>query len=252
MGAPYLHPIQYHGEPEHEEVYDRWYNIHVLNVLQVPGYEWCSRYVSLEGDYQGPNIRNLTLYIVADRAAFDVLWPSDVELHRPALREDQDRMKKLEGVQYSHSSVYEQTTGSHLGKPLLRGNRPLLMELTDVAPGKYEEWNRWVEREELPSFLEDPWIAMGGHFRAIEGVLPPGLVQGPRYLTLYELISEEAAHAMYDRERMSPALRQLTNSAGYRDAAAMTERRWLYFYKPISQHWSYDRAGHPSPSPPPT
>ena len=242
MAGPFLHLIQYDVGPEDENAFDEWYNIHILNVLQCPGYKWSSRYVSQGEAVQGPDIRCLTLYTVEDRAAFDVVLTPDRAMHPPPLQKDTERFEKLQGVSYIRSGVYEQVAGSHLGKPLLRSNRPLLLLMTDVAPGKEEAWNQWVVTEELPSLLQDPWVAIVGHFRAVDGVLPPWLVQGPRHLTLCELEGGQAARAMYHPEQMSPALRRLINSPGHENAAAMTERQLKYFYEPISQHWSFKKA----------
>ena len=97
------------------------------------------------------------------------------------------------------------------------------------------------DTEEIPALLQDPWVRIVGRFRAIEGVLPPWLVQGPRHLILCELSGEGAAHAMYDPEQMSPALRRLGTSPGNTGSESITQRRFRYFYKPISQHWSYKK-----------
>ena len=135
MSGPYLHLIQYDADPKHEHQFDVWYNIHILNVLQCPGYQWSSRYVSLGGRGEGPDIRNLTLYMVEDRSAFDMVLASNEDARPPALRQDQEDSDSLQGVRYVHSSVYEQVAGSHMGKPLLLGNRPLLLLMNDVAAG---------------------------------------------------------------------------------------------------------------------
>ena len=244
MAGPLLHLIQYDVDQEHEDAFDRWYNIHILNVLQFPGYGWSSRYVSLEGGTEGPNIRCLTLYIVEDRSAFNMVLAPTQEQRPKTLVEDQENFETIRGARYIHSSVYEHVSGSHLGKPLLAGNRPLLLLMTDVNPGKESEWvsDKGVsETEEIPALLQDPWVRAVGRFRAIEGVLPPWLVQGPRHLTLCELSGEDAAHAMYAPDRMSPPLKRLATSPGYVSSGSIIQRRFRYFYKPISQHWSYKK-----------
>ena len=241
MAGPLLHLIQYDVDREHENAFDRWYNIHILNVLQFPGYGWSSRYVSLGGDTEGPAIRCLTLYIVEDRSAFNMVLAPTQEQRPKTLVEDQENFETIRGAHYIHSSVYEHVSGSHPGKPLLMGNRPLLLLMSDVVPGNETEWARLSDTEEIPALLRDPWVRVVGRFRAIEGVLPPWLVQGPRHLTLCELSDEDAAHAMYDPDRMSPPLKSLVTSPGYGDAGPIIQRRFRYFYKPISQHWSYKK-----------
>ncbi len=114
-------------------------------------------------------------------------------------------------------------------------NRPLLLALSDASPGKEAEWDRWSEEVELPALMRDPWVVAAGRFRAVEGIIPPWLTQGPRTLTLCELAGEEAARAMFDPGKMSPAVGGLV--APEQGAA----RRNRYFYKPISQHWSFKK-----------
>ena len=241
MAGPLLHLIQYDVDQEHEDAFDRWYNIHILNVLQFPGYGWSSRYVSLGGNMEGPNIRCLTLYIVEDRSAFNMVLAPTQEKRPKTLIEDQENFETIRGAHYIHSSVYEHVSGSHPGKPLLMENRPLLLLMSDVDPGNETEWARRADTEEIPALLQDPWVRIVGRFRAIEGVLPPWLVQGPRHLVLCELSGEGAAHAMYGPEQMNPALRRLGTSQGDSGAESVAQRRFRYFYKPISQHWSYKK-----------
>ena len=238
MDGPFLHLINYDADPEHEHAFDVWYNIHILNVLKCPAYQWSSRYVSLEGDFEGPHVRNLTLYMIEDRSAFDVVLTRNEGSRPPALKKDQEDFRALQGVRYVHSSVYEQIGGSHLGKPLLMANRPLLLALSDASPGREAEWDRWSEEEELPALMRDPWVVTAGRFRAVDGIIPPWLTQGPRYLTLCELRGEAAAGAMFDPEGMSPALRGLVAPD---QAPAQAARRLRYFYRPISQHWSFKK-----------
>ena len=244
MAGALLHLIQYDVDQGHEDAFDRWYNIHILNVLQFPGYGWSSRYVSLGGNMEGTKNRCLTLYIVEDRSAFNMVLAQTQEKRPKTLIEDQDNFETIQGAHYIHSSVYEHVSGSHLGKPLLMGNRPLLLLMSDVAPGNETEWARLSDTEEIPALLQDPWVRMVGRFSAIEGVLPPWLVQGPRHLTLCELSGEGASHAMYDPEQMSPALSRLVTSLGNTGAESITQRRFRYFYKPISQHWSYKKVAN--------
>ena len=92
--------------------------------LQFPGYGWSSRYVSLGGDTEGPAIRCLTLYIVEDRSAFNMVLAPTQEQRPKTLVEDQENFETIRGAHYIHSSVYEHVSGSHPGKPLLMGNRP--------------------------------------------------------------------------------------------------------------------------------
>ena len=104
-----------------------------------------------------------------------------------------------------------------------------------------ETWSRWSDSDEMPALLRDPWVAMVARFRAIDGVLPPRLLQGPRELTLCELVGEEAAEAMYDPDGLSAAMKRLLRSPDHARASAMTTRRARYFYRPISQHWSFKK-----------
>ena len=46
---------------------------------------------------------------------------------------------------------------------------------------------------------------------------------------------------MYAPDRMSPPLKRLVTSPGYGDTGPIIQRRFRYFYKPISQHWSYKK-----------
>ena len=242
MPAPYLHLIQYDAEPAHEDAYDRWYNHHILNVLQQPGYTWSSRYVSLKLGSPDTEIRNLTMHIVTEAKGFDVVLNQNEQSRPKALTEDQATFAKLPGVRYVHSGIFEQVAGSNLGKPLLQGNNCVLITLTDVTPGKGQEWCRWIAEEEFPVALEDPRVLMTGLFRAVEGFIPSWLVQCPRYLAIYELAGEEAARSLTDPKQMNPAIKRLVASPGFKPAIAMRQRQLRLFYKPISQHWSYWKA----------
>ena len=177
MAGPLLHLIQYDVDREHENAFDRWYNIHILNVLQFPGYGWSSRYVSIEGDTEGPSIRCLTLYIVEDRSAFNMVLAPTQEQRPKTLMEDQENFETIQGARYIHSSVYEHVSGSHLGKPLLMGNRPLLLLMSDVTPGNEAEWARLSDTEEIPALLGDSWVRVVGRFRGHRG--GPSTLAGP-------------------------------------------------------------------------
>jgi len=235
MEGPFLHLINYDADLEHEHAFDVWYNTHILNVLKCPAYQWSSRYVSLEGNFKGPYIRNLTIYRINDRSAFEVVLAKDERARPLALKKDIDDFNVLQGVRYVYSGVYEQVGGSHLGKPLLTANLPVLLILSDATPGKEAEWDRWSQEVELPALIRDPWVVAAGRFRAVENIIPPWLTQGPRYLTLCELAGDEAAMAMHNPKTISPALGALASSE------KIAERHLQYFYKPISQHWSFKK-----------
>ncbi len=93
MDGPFLHLINYDADPEHEHAFDVWYNTHILNVLKCPAYQWSSRYVSLEGNFEGPYIRNLTMYMIEDMAAFEVVLAKDERSRHPALKKRRGRLQ---------------------------------------------------------------------------------------------------------------------------------------------------------------
>jgi len=236
MTDMFLHLVQYDSDPKKEDAFHLWYYKHIYNVLKVPGYAWCCRYVSLGGQVQEPDIRHLTLYRVNDVKAFDAVIGEDKSALPAPLREDYEEYDQLSGASYIRSGVYQQIGGSHLNKQLLTSNHPLMLVMADAPAEREDEWNRWYDTH-LANVANDRWVLSAGRFRTVDGIIPSYLVQTPRYLTICELSGEGAATAMYDPRQMSHELRSEQQSDEYQRFAGMMRNHFRYFYRPISRHW---------------
>ncbi|MFC1990707.1 hypothetical protein ACFLU9_00955 [Chloroflexota bacterium] len=236
MTEMFLHLVQYDTDPKKEDAFNLWYYKHVYNVLKVPGYAWCCRLVSLGGQTLGTDIRHLTLYRVNDIKAFDSVIGKDISTLPSPFREDMEEYAQITEATYVRSGVYQQIGGSHLNKQLLTNNHPLMLVMADVPAEHEDEWNRWNDKH-VANIVNDRWIVAAGRFRTIDGIVPPYLVQAPRYLTIYELSGEEAATAMYDPKQMSPELRAEHESKERQRFVGMMKNRFRYFYRHISRHW---------------
>lgn len=227
--------VQYNIDPDWEDSFNEWYNIHALHVLKTHGYRWCRRYVAIHGD-----VRYLTLYMVETAEAYQQILAHDIQKRLPLMKEDDLAQQMVKGRHHFSSNVYEQIGGSNLGKPLLTEDHPIFLVVSDGPSTDQEaEWNRWYDDIHLPAVLRDPWRVMAARFRAVDGAVPARYPLGARYIAIYELLGEEALPHVLDAREWSPALREENESPATVKYTSMMRNHTRYCYKPISKHWAF-------------
>ena len=225
--------VQVTCAPEHREAFNLWYNSHLPNLLNIPGYLWAQRYVGFDDAD-----RFTALYGVRSAEDLPTLLQSDgLRLH-PIARDEYARWQRLQGMSDRVLNVYEQISGDRLRDPLLLSDRPLSIVTADVDPAHEEEWRRWYTESHVPNLLSIPGYELAARFRAVDHPALEGVNTGPRYLAVYECESREAISALRDGDSMHPEARaELQRWQSYGRPLA-SSFRWG-FYGLISKHFKW-------------
>ena len=257
MSGPLLEWVFYRSVGlDREDTWIEWYDYHHYMVMQMPGWTWARMYHALIGEE-----KYLALYRVEDYESLKQVygWP-DVEAGRteviehqlhPALRADWEEKQKrgfADTGQFMFNGGarkdtghwgWRQLAGSTFDDPFLTDNRHLGMEMVSVPEGDASRWSEWYGKERFPALLELPGVAAGGWF----GITTEGWDEEPRYryMTLFELESEDAALDLGD-----PARRGAEAKAFWEDPAAkpyydLAGDVLIDYYQPISKHWSFKK-----------
>jgi hypothetical protein len=225
--------VQTNVAPEGEDDFNDWYNDHIPHLLKLRGYLWGQRYVGMRGD-----IKYIAVYQIESSDYFDYLLGPDNSKRHPITLSEWEKWDKLL-LQDTRISVYQQISGTPFADPLLRSDRPIFMEMFDVATEKEQEWNQRYDSSHLPNLLKLPGCVMGGRFRIVENPSLAHLQTRPVYVAVYELESEDVVPSLMDREKMSSeAKAEFDSWKEYCQSAVSYES--LYAYRIISKHWKFE------------
>ena len=223
--------------PEGEDEFNDWYNDHIPHLLKVRGYLWGQRYVAMRGDR-----KYIAVYQIESPDYFDYLLGPDNSKRHPITLAEWENWDKLP-LRDTRISVYEQISGTPFANPLLRSDRPIVLEMFDVDAEKEQEWNQRYDSSHMPNLLKVPGYVMGGRFRIVKSPVLTHLQATPEYVAVYELESEDAVSSIMDKDKMSPGARvELDNWEEY--CRPMVSYQSLYAYKIISKHWRFEEP-HP-------
>lgn len=188
-------------ETKAEEDFNLWYDRHVADVLDCPGWWWGTRYRSTEGS---PNY--LAIYGMVSEAAmwtperqaiktFGRFW-SHVEsywgrIYRPIYHDRQGTSFSAEG------RLVEPAESPNSGLDDLGNRGPMTEDIisvvgVDVESKVEEEFNRWYDEKHVREVLDCPGWKWGTRYKSTEG--------SPNYLAIYGMEREEA---MWTRELQS-------------------------------------------------
>jgi len=228
--------LQVSCAPEHQGPFNTWYNTHLPNLLQIPGYLWAQRYLGLDD----PN-RFTALYGVRSCDDLSSLVEWDGPNIHPIAAGEIAGWQKLQGLSGVVGNVYEQISGSGLREPLLLSDRPLMMALADVDPDHETEWDRWYTESHVPGLLKVPGYVLAGRFRAVDHPAVAGFNTGPKYLAVYECESEEILPALMLGDDMHPEARAELQRWQATGAPHASNVAWG-FHKLISKHFKWPQA----------
>lgn len=230
--GPLLLLVQANVSEEHEATFNTWYQNHVPTLMEIPGYRWGSRYSGVMGDE-----KYLAMYEIDDASYLEsMLGPSEEQRHHLANSEFA-AFGKLEGVSDTRINVYQQISGSHLGKRFPRGDLPLSVVMVDCVDAPREaEFDAWYSESHVPTLLRIPGYVSAARFKLYQNPALDWLDMGPKYLALYELASLECIPTLAHPERMRPeAAAEFTRWTSY--AAPMVDNMSWNIYQPIARHW---------------
>ncbi len=225
--------VQMTCDKAHLEPFTIWYNSHLPNLLQIPGYQWAQRYVTVDGSN-----RFTALYGI--RSTDDLA--SLLQFHGPDLHPiaaaEFSVFSTLQGITDPVSNVYEHISGAPLREPLLLSDCPLSIVTADVDPDHEEEWDRWYTASHLPGVLNVPGYSCGARFRRLDHPALTGFNTGPRYLALYECDSEDILPTLVPGDRIHPEARaELQRWQAY--GATHARNFGWGFYRLISKHFKW-------------
>ncbi len=231
---PLLNLVQVNVMPEWEDAFNDYYWPHIPHLLKMPGWDWGQRYIALRGDR-----KYMAIEQIKSAAYLESLMGPDHSKRLPLSLAEWELWDKIEKT-YEKVNAYEQISGTPFGAPLLRSDRPLKIEITDVAAEKEQEWNHWYDTIHMPNLLKVPGYVMGGRFRLVQHPATDWLQMGPKYLAVFELESEEVVPSVMDPERMSPEARaEMDNWENY--CRPIVNNLSRYAYKIISKHWAFEQ-----------
>ena len=213
--------------------FNRWYNNHLPNLLQIPGFQWAQRYQCLT-----KKGRFMALYGLRSEADIPItLGRNDSEFHHIAQTELTGFMQ-LEGLSNVLVNVYTQVAGSPIKNPLLRDDYPLSIVMADIDPKVEEDWNRWYNESHFANVVKVPGYVAGGRFRAVEHPSLKGTGTGPRYLALYEVENENLIPTLGDEAHMSPEAKGELDNWKSKSLPNARKVSWD-FYRMISKHFKW-------------
>lgn len=232
--TPLLLLVQANVAPEHEAAFNAWYDHHVPKLLEIPGFNWGRRYVGVRGD-----VKYLALYELSDAAVLARMYGPEGRDQRAV--DERAKFDALKGLSDVRSNVYVQRSGTHLGHPLLSGDKPVSIVMCDcVVPDEEEAFNAWYDHSHVPNLTQVPGYASGARFQLMQHPILEGRMPGPKYLALYELDSLDAVPRMADPEDMSPAAKaELARWQDY--GLPLVDNLSWNVYRPIARHWPFQQ-----------
>lgn len=111
------------------------------------------------------------------------------------------------------ASLYRHWQGARPGPGFLDGTAPISYFAVDVDEAAVDAWDAYYREEHFPAVLSLPGYGAGGRFR-LNRRLSAGLGRDPEWLTLYQLVDEDA-------------LRRLSTPGEQPAGAAETYADWL-------------------------
>lgn len=177
------------GSPAAEEAYNDWYtNVHVPDVLHVPGYVSAIRYKAFPSWQPVPQ-RYLTIYDLEVRDASHIQSISDEHMRRIGAGEmrrspdgamDRATMRAMYFLERAprHTST-RQPADVHQGV--------FLAFAAPASPATEAELNRWYDEQHVPDVLTLPGFSAAQRYTTtnINMVGQPWVTENP-YLTVYE------------------------------------------------------------------
>jgi hypothetical protein len=225
--------VQANIAAEGEDAFNEYYYTHIPRLLKVRGYLWGQRYLALHGDR-----RYVALYQIESADYFDKLLGPDNSKRHPITLSDWKGWDALP-IRDSRINVYEQTFGTPLRAPLLSSDRPLVLEMVDVAADKEREWNQRYISSRMPNLLKVKGLVMGGLFQLVEHPALARFEGKPKYLAVYELENEDVIASVIDKDKMTPNARaEFDNWEKY--CRSVGSSASLYAYRIISKHWRFE------------
>lgn len=218
---------------EHLEPFTTWYNNHLPNLLQIPGYLWAQRYMGLDEEN-----RFTALYGIRSQDDLpNLLQWAGPDLH-PIAASEVANWDKLKGLTGRVGNVYEQISGSPLRDPLLLSDRPLSIVTTDVDPAHEDQWDRWYTESHVPNLLKIPGYVLAGRFRVLDHPALASFNTGPKYLALYECESEDVLNTLRLTEEMHPEAR--AELQRWQEYGAIHARNFGWgFHRLLSKHFKW-------------
>ena len=158
--------------PEDEEEFNRWYNTeHLQQRVDIPGFVYARRYLSLEGEPKYIALYGMEKADVVYGDAYDQVrdnptpWTQKME----ALFQHFDRNI------YDEIFTYGETS---------RESAPFIVAVrVDVSQEMEAEFNAWYDEDHIPALVGLDGVRSARRYRAVEGV--------PKYLAVYELDNPE-------------------------------------------------------------
>ncbi len=229
--GPFLLLVQANIAPEHEDAFNSWYYHHVPKLLEIPGWLWGWRYVSVRGP-----IKYLALYSVADMDAMSLVFAANNADKDPRAIDERALFDAIPGKTDVRSMVYEQLSGPALGNPLLRDDHYINLVMADVKdPAKEAEWNAWYDHSHVPNLVRIPGYLAGARFRVRRDPRFGDKPMGPKYLALYEWEGPHCVADLTDPEKMLPeAKAELAEWHAY--GRPLADNVQTNAYRPISKH----------------
>lgn len=233
--SPLLLSVQANVEARHEHAFNAWYYHHVPALLEILGYRWGRRYQAVVGE-----TKYLALYEIEDAAFLQSIIGGDADKRHPVANAEFEKFEQLQGLSDVRINVYRQRSGSHLGNPLLKEDRPLSVVMADcVVPEKEAEFNAWYDRSHVPNLVKIPGYASGARFQLLEHPALDWLEMGPKYLALYEFDNLDCLPSLTDPDKMRPEAKdELARWMEY--GVPLVDNMSWNVYRPIAKHWRLD------------
>lgn len=219
------------GSPEADAAYNDWYdNVHVPDVLAVPGYVSAVRYKAFPSWCPIPQ-KYLTIYDLEVDDVAHVQRISDEHMRRIGAGEmrrspegamDRDTMRAMYYVERS----VRQT--SKLQQANL-ADGVFLAYAAAASPDRDAELNRWYDEQHLPDVLDLPGFTAAQRYETtrINMVGQPWVTENP-YLTVYEhMHTDEAAYGAafgQIRERIAAGTVKMTDAIAPNSLMAVYHR----------------------------
>jgi antibiotic biosynthesis monooxygenase (ABM) superfamily enzyme len=158
--------------PEDEEEFNRWYNTeHLQQRVDIPGFVYARRYLSLEGEP-----KYIALYGL-EKA--DVVYG---EAYAQVRENPTPWTRKMESLfQHFDRNIYDEIFT--YGESSREGAPYVLTVRVDVSPEMEEEFNAWYEEDHIPALVGVDGVRSARRYRAVEGT--------PKYLAVFELDNPE-------------------------------------------------------------
>ena len=103
-----------------------------------------------------------------------------------------------------------------------------LVALTSARPTRDEEYNQWYDAQHLPDVLKVPGFVAAQRFKLSEAVTTPKAPSNYKYLTIYEIETDDIAEVVRDLGQRVGTERMPMNNA-------LAPERYSYIFETVSE-----------------